>query len=323
MQLVINNYGAYLRKKRDSFLVMLDKKDVEIPIVKVDSIWISTSALVSTDAVKTAIENNIDIVFLDKYGDPYGRIWHPKIGSTTRIRRKQLAATNNEKGIQLVKKWGAKKMENQITLLKKLCKPRDETEKLEEAIQELEKYRERLNELSGTVTELRQEILGLEGIASKHYFEALSTVMPIGFEFNGRSRRPARDQFNCALNYGYGILYGEIERACILAGLDPYIGFLHTDDYNKHSFVFDVIEPFRGIVDETVVFLFTTRRFKDSCFDEIYSGYTLNDEGKKLLITEINTKLEDKKRFSGKNMQYRNIIQAEMHKIAKEIGKLN
>ncbi len=322
MQLVINNYGAYLRKKRDSFLVMLDEKDVEIPIVKVDSIWISTSALISTDAVKSAIENNIDIVFLDQYGDPYGRIWHPKIGSTTRIRRKQLEATGNEKGVKLVKKWGAEKMENQINLLKKLRKTRDETEKIEESIQELEKYRKRLKELSGNVNELRQEILGLEGIASKHYFEALSTVMPEGFEFKGRSRRPAKDQFNCALNYGYGILYGEIERACILAGLDPYIGFLHTDDYNKPSFVFDVIEPFRGIVDETVVFLFTTRRFKESCFDVIHAGYTLNDEGKKLLITEINSKLEDKRPFSGKKMQHRNIILAEMHKIAKEIGKL-
>ena len=109
MQLVINNFGAYLRKKKDCFLVMLDEKDVEIPVVKVDSIWISTSALISTDAIKCATENNIDIVFLDQYGDPYGRIWHPKIGSTTTIRRKQLEASRNEKGIELVKKWGVKK----------------------------------------------------------------------------------------------------------------------------------------------------------------------------------------------------------------------
>ncbi len=321
MQLIINNYGAYLKKKKDCFLIVLEEREVEVPIVKVDSIWISTSALISTDAIKSATENNIDIVFLDKYGDPFGRIWHPKIGSTTAIRRKQLQASDNDRGIELVKKWGILKMTNQMELLRKLHKTRGDNEILPQAISEIETYRERMRTIIGTVDDNRQQLLGLEGIASRAYFHALSTVMPYGFEFNGRSRRPAHDPFNCALNYGYGVLYGEIERACILTGLDPYIGFLHTDDYNKQSFVYDVIEPFRGLIDETIVFLFTTRRFKESCFDEIQGGYTLNDEGKKILITELNSKLDATQNYHGKNMQYRNIILAEMHKIAKDIGR--
>ena len=35
-----------------------------------------------------------------------------------------------------------------------------------------------------------------------------------------------------------------VVEAYIIAGLDPYIGFLHTDNYNKKSLVFDVIELF-------------------------------------------------------------------------------
>ncbi|MGB3458597.1 MAG: CRISPR-associated endonuclease Cas1 [Halobacteriota archaeon] len=38
-----------------------------------------------------------------------------------------------------------------------------------------------------------------------------------------------------------------VEKACIIAGLDPYIGFLHTDNYNKKSRVFDVIVLFRTV----------------------------------------------------------------------------
>ena len=41
------------------------------------------------------------------------------------------------------------------------------------------------------------------------------------------------------------MLYSLVERACIVAGLDPFVGFLHTDNYNKKSLVFDLIEPFR------------------------------------------------------------------------------
>jgi len=283
--------------------------------------WISTSALISTDAVHSAMDNNIDIVFLDKYGDPYARVWHPKIGSTTLIRRRQLEASDGKVGVELVKEWGSAKMKNQSTLLKKLRKTRPEVQALQDAIESLGSYRKRLDDITGTIDENRQLILGLEGGASRGYFGALSTVMPEQFVFNGRSRRPARDPFNCALNYGYGVLYGVVERACILAGLDPYVGILHTDDYNKKSFVFDAIEPYRGIVDEIVVFLFTTRRFKESSFDEIDEEYTLNDEGKRTLITELNAKLDEPKQHRGKMTQNRNILLADMHRVAKRFTK--
>lgn len=321
MQLVINNYGAYLRKRKDCFLVMLDERDVEVPIVKVDSIWISTSAMISTDAVHIAMENNIDIVFLDKYGDPYARVWHPRIGSTTLIRRRQLEASEGEMGVELVKEWCSAKMKNQSTLLKKLRKTRPAVQELVVSTDTVNTYRKKLGELTGNIDENRQVILGLEGGASREYFGALSTVMPEQFVFNGRSRRPARDPFNCALNYGYGVLYGVVERTCILAGLDPYVGILHTDDYNKKSFVFDCIEPYRGLVDEVVVFLFTTRRFKESSFDEIDGGVILNDEGKRTLITELNAKLDEPKQHKGKMTQNRNIILADMHRVAKRLTK--
>jgi len=40
---------------------------------------------------------------------------------------------------------------------------------------------------------------------------------------------PAKDEFNAMLNYGYGMLYGMIERSVVVAGLDPYIGFPGID----------------------------------------------------------------------------------------------
>jgi CRISPR-associated protein Cas1 len=87
MQLVINTYGAYLRKSGNCFLVRRDEKSFEVAAAKVNSILITTAAYVTTDAIKLAVDNNIDIVFLDAHGDPYGRVWHPKLGSTTLIRR--------------------------------------------------------------------------------------------------------------------------------------------------------------------------------------------------------------------------------------------
>ena len=64
----------------------------EVSADKVDSILITTAATINTDAIEFAVENNIDIVFLDFNKNPYGRVWHSKLGSTTLIRRRQLEA---------------------------------------------------------------------------------------------------------------------------------------------------------------------------------------------------------------------------------------
>ncbi|RZN37213.1 MAG: CRISPR-associated endonuclease Cas1 [Methanophagales archaeon ANME-1-THS] len=324
MQLVINTYGSYLRKKGNCFLVRKEDKVFEVSVNRVDSILIATAAYISTDAIKFAVENNIDIVFLDSYGDPYGRVWHPKLGSTTLIRRRQLELYEKEEGLNLAKKWGVQKFDNQIEFLKRLKKTRAEKkDELESCINEIEQLKERMKGLKGTVEERRQTILGIEGMASRTYFEALSSIVPDKFKFDSRSRNPARDGFNAMLNYGYGVLYSMVEKACIISGLDPYIGFLHTDNYNKKSLVFDIIEMFRTFVDETVVHLFSKREVKEEYFDKIQNGVSLNKEGKAVLIEALNETFEKTIKYKGRNIKTKNVIQFECHRIAnKLLGKV-
>jgi len=322
MQLVINSRGSYLRKKNNCFLIKNEDKVFEVSVKKVDSILITTSAYLSTDAVKFAVDNNIDIIFLDYYGNPYGRVWHSKLGSTTLIRRKQLETSTGERGLNLAKEWITYKIDNQIGFLKSLKNSRTNKEKgLDEYINFLEKRKFMLTKMKGSLEEKRNSIMAIEGMAGKEYFEALSYIMPDRFKFKGRSRSPAKDEFNCLLNYGYGVLYSMVEKGCILAGLDPYLGFIHTDNYNKKSLVFDLIEMFRILVDKTVVYLFSKRKIKKEYFDKIKNGLSLNQDGKAVLITALNETLEKKVRYRGRNIKNRNIIQFECHRIANNLLK--
>jgi len=322
MQLVINTFGSYLRKKEGNFLVKTDDQTFEVSAKKVQSIMITTSAYLSTDAIKLAMDNNIDVIFLDEFGDPFGRVWHSKLGSTTLIRRKQLEIANDEKGLNLAKEWVVCKMENQIDFLKRLrnSRPRKE-EELDGYISTLEETRQKMEKLEGTIDDKRGSLMGFEGAAGKTYFDALSFIMPDRYKFNGRSRMPARDEFNCLLNYGYGVLYSMVEKGCIISGLDPYVGIIHTDHYNKKSLVFDLIEMFRHLVDETVVYMFSQRKVKQEYFDSIKNGLTLNKEGKAALISDLNEVFETGVRYRGRNIKNRDIIQFECHRIANGLIK--
>lgn len=324
MQLVINTRGSYLRKKENCFLIKNEDKVFEVSAKKVSSILITTSAYFSTDAVKFALDNNIDIVFLDHFGNPYGRVWHSKLGSTTLIRRYQLEYSTGLQGLKLAKEWIIKKVDSQIALLVELKNARrNKVEHLQLIIDDIAQKKEILQNLTGTIEEKRNQIMLTEAVINKNYFFAISSIMPSQYQFDGRSRNPAKDEFNCLLNYGYGILYSIVEKSCILAGLDPYIGFLHTDNYNKKSLVFDLIEPFRSLVDKVVIHLFSKRQVKKDCFDKIRGGLTLNQAGKVLLISSFDEMMDKAVRYCGRNIKNRNIIQFECHRIANSFLKDN
>ena len=244
MQLVINTPGTFVTQKDECFRLKQKEKVFDISPLKVESIVISNQAMLSTQAIVLALEHNIDIIFLDKFGDPLGRVWFSKMGSTALIRRKQLEAAEMPHGLELVMQMIRQKMENQARFLKKLMHSRPGKEsQFDSAITTIEQSLSSLTSSDEDIEGFRNRIMGLEGTAGRVYFQCLSTIMPEKYRFEGRSRRPARDPFNAVLNYCYGILYSLVEKACILSGLDPYVGFLHTDIYNKKSLVFDLIEP--------------------------------------------------------------------------------
>ena len=320
MQLIINTYGAYLHKNGDCFKVKTDEKVFEISCKKISSILISTAAYITTDAIKMAMENNIDIVFIDEFGDPYGRVWHSKLGSTTLIRRRQLEIADTEEGLELALEWVRRKFDNQIDFLKKLRQSRPhKSAEITSCIDKLQNVQKGVDLLSGTIDDCRGTIMGIEGSGGRIYFEALSSLMPDRFKFEGRSRNPAKDEFNALLNYSYGVLYSKVEKACIIAGLDPYVGFIHTDHYNKKSLVFDLIENYRIWADEVVVNLFASRKAKVEHFDKIPNGLTLNKEGKAVLLTDFNSFMDESIRYRGRNIKRDNIIQFDCHSIANRL----
>lgn len=325
MKLVVNSEGVYLSKVGECFCLKKDGQKQEIAAKKVEQILITTATALTTDAIELAVENNIDIVFLKKYGKPFARVWHSKMGSISTIRKKQLELQDNKMGTILIKEFLTQKMDNQVQHLNLLgMNRRDErksivkesSEKIKNQIKNIENISE-----DTSINSIRNSIQGYEGTASRVYFKALSELIPEKYKFEGRSKNPAKDQFNCMLNYGYGIMYSNVEKACIIAGLDPYIGIMHVDNYNRQALVFDLIEMYRMYIDKIVFKLFSTKKVKSEHFDEVEGGYYLNKSGKELLISIYNKEMEEKIKYKGRNIELQNIIQFDCHNIANRILK--
>jgi CRISPR-associated protein Cas1 len=326
MQIHLHTYGTYLHIKDQLFEIRRKEDGVvqktHLAAHKVKSIWVNDGIALSANAVHLAMKHNIDIVFMDGLGHPYSRVWHSKLGSTTLIRKEQLKASLGPAALAYTQQWLGAKLDNQIEFVKRLASHRPQHEAyLCERIQRMERLRERLISLeAGHLDEVADQARGLEGTTGRLYFEILSKVLPRHYQFNGRSFRPAADSFNAFLNYAYGVLYSRVEKALILAGLDPFLGFLHRDDYNYKSLVYDFIEPFRIYAEEPVFRLFSGKKVRQDQVDELANGCRLNKEGKVLLIERLNKHLEEEKiRYKGRNQTRGNIIQFEAHQLANEL----
>jgi len=328
MQLVINTYGTYVHVKDELFEVRVKKEGKEekhhFASQKVTSILLSKGAAISTDAIILAIKNNIDILVFEYDGTPIGRFWHSRPGSTSKIRKKQLEISLNEEGLKWVKSWLAGKADNQMEFLKRLKKNRAaRADEIQEIIDKIGEQRKKIDETRGNNTsDVDGRLRGLEGTAGRYYFQTLSKLLAKEHQFNGRSFRPAQDPFNAFLNYAYGILYSRVEKALTIAGLDPFVGFMHRDDYNMKSLVFDFIETYRIIAEEVVFKLFAAKKVNKSHCDKITNGYSLNTEGKNLLVQHFFKFFdEDKIRHKNRNQSRGNALQLDAHHFANQLIK--
>ena len=330
MQLIINTWGTYVHVKDELFEVTLTKDGTKekhhFASQKVTSISMSKGAAISTDAIILAMKNNIDILVFEYDGMPVGRFWHSKPGSTSRIRKQQLEASLNKTGVVWIKKWLSAKLGNQVDFLKRLKNHRPANEELiQEKIDGILVLKVKIEETEADkIDTVDATFRGWEGTAGRLYFQTLSLLLAERYQFAGRSFRPAIDPFNAFLNYAYGVLYSRVEKALVVAGIDPYVGFMHRDDYNMKSMVFDFIEPYRTYADEVVFKLFSAKKVNDTHTSAITNGMSLNSDGKNLLMQALMKFLdEDKIKYKGRNQTRINAMQQDAHQFANSlIGKI-
>ena len=296
MELILNTFGLSLNRDNEAFVITSKDGRQRIPVDGIKSIQISRGAQITSDAVMLAVEHEIDVMFMDRVGKPVGRIWSPRYGSISTIRKGQLNFTSSHAALEWIKEVIRQKMENQQALML-LLQPHDtEHERmLKKNMERIEVYRDKVSQLDGSVvSDVAPTLRGWEGQASRIYFSTITKYLPAEYQFEQRSQHPATDVANAFLNYGYGILYGKIEGALIKAGIDPYIGILHRDEYNRPVLAYDVIELYRIWVDYVVFTLLAQNAITEECYSIRDDGsYWLEPLGRRILIQSFNDYLDE------------------------------
>ena len=324
MQLILNKRGVSLSIEDGLFKVKVQDQLQKIPVSKVSSIIMHKSASLTTDAIFEAIENGIEILFLNKIGQSQGRIWSHKYGSISTIRKNQIYFAQSKIGAEWIIKNIISKIKNQKALFFTMGLPDGSTDTYIRKTQG--KLDQLISKIAGlkfeTIQDIAPKLRGYEGNASRLYFECINHHLPPEYKFEKRSQHPAFDMFNAMLNYAYGILYNKIESALIQAGIDPYLGIMHRDEYNRPVFVYDFIEPYRIWADYVVINLFMQQIIFIEFFDVDNGIFYLNEQGKRILIQSFNDYFDDIIRKNGIDRSRNGHILLNAQKLATKLTKL-
>ncbi len=139
----------------------------------------------------------------------------------------------------------------------------------------------------------REILLSWEAKLAKRYYSIIREVLKAyDWEFIKRSRRPALDEFNSMLNYGYAVLKSNITKVLLALDLDIYVGFFHTLRAGRESLTLDIIEFFRHkIVDQAIFELILNKKVQKINFTHQDNMISLGSIAKSELVRSINNKL--------------------------------
>ena len=191
-----------------------------------------------------------------------------------------------ETGIRMI----AAKMSNQAAVLKYFSKYRKKTNP--ESAAAMTQAAEKILELSRSAVvwtppmRASGAVCGLLGHAAAIYWRQVAGLVPEEFGFGGRITFSAQDPVNQCFNYIYGLLYGEVWRAVVRAGLDPYFGLVHGSSRDDGSLVFDLIEEYRAPFGDRVVLGMFGRGFRP----EIGRHGFLTTRSRRILVRAFTTR---------------------------------
>lgn len=252
-----------------------------LPLHAIEAVVIVGDSTVTVPLLAACVKDGRLISYLGRFGKPKAVIAGPFSGRG-RLRREQYRANLDEQVRQcLARQIVAGKLHNQASVLRQWARDADRPQALRVIANKIDCDIEKL-----LTAHAREPILGVEGLASRRYFEGLTIVtskIPGLEPFQGRTRRPPLDPINALMSMYYGLTHVAVHGGLHSAGLDPYTGFLHGDADSQPSLVLDLMEELRPIADRAAISLLRTRQLRAEHFDVQIGGATLlNDAGRRI-----------------------------------------
>lgn len=279
--LYVTNPDVYVGIKGDNIVIREnDELRARFPLLNLESIVVFNRNGVSAPLMHMCLERNIGIHFLSDTGYYLGSVCGYPNGNVLLRKQQVLNTVDTQFCTRVAQATIFAKLYNQKNIVDRYLRQyplRLNVERFQSCSKKLSAFAAQIAHSKST-----DEIRGIEGSAQVLYFSLWDELILSNkevFKYEGRNRRPPQDPLNACLSFTYTLLSTDVSNALITVGLDPYMGFFHTDRPGRKSLALDMMEELRGVMaDRFVLSLINRNQLGPKDFDYMESGAVLLKE---------------------------------------------
>lgn len=286
--LFILSEETYLSLDGENIVILAENSEKRrFPLHMLENIMCFSYKGASPALMGACAERKIGLSFFSPNGKFLAGVHGKEYGNVLLRKQQYRISDDKEQGVQYAKNMMIGKVYNSRWTLERTA--RDHKERVDyESIRKISaELQEGLLKIQ-TVDNIDQ-LRGIEGELASRYFSVFDELIlnqKDDFIFQTRNRRPPMDRVNALLSFAYAVVERECANALRSVGLDPFVGFMHTDRPGRESMALDIMEEFRSILcDRFVLTLINTKTVrKDSFMKGDDGAVLLNDKGRKIFF---------------------------------------
>lgn len=295
--LYVTSEQGYLSLDGENIVVQDMEKEIgRLPLHNLEGIVSFGYRGTSPALMGACVERNISLSYLTPNGKFLAHVSGSVRGNVLLRKKQYQVSVDNAESLEIAKNCILGKVYNARWVLERATRDHGmqiDVERVKHASSFLKNSLSMIQDCSS-----KEQLRGYEGEAASIYFGVFNELIlqqKKDFYFAGRNKRPPLDYVNAMLSFVYTILTNSIASALEAVGLDPYVGFLHTDRPGRVSLALDMIEELRSVLaDRFVLSLINKKIVKKKDFLKKENGAVLmGDEARKMILTEWQTKKQE------------------------------
>lgn len=286
--LYVTTPDSYLSKDGENVVVRSDGKEIfRIPIHNLEDVICFGYMGASPQLMQLCSENKVGLSFLTPNGKFLARVTGKTQGNVLLRRTQYRIADDDSASLHIAKSFMIGKIVNSRTVLGRGIRDHGATISCDK-IRRADSYLiENLKKIGGCddIDSLR----GIEGNCARAYFNVFDELIlkqKSDFFMFDRNRRPPLDNMNALLSFLYTLLSHDVQSALESVGLDPYVGFFHTDRPGRAGLALDMMEELRPfLADRHALTLVNLQQIgRDDFYAKEDGGIVLTENGRKAVL---------------------------------------
>lgn len=278
--LYITSPKSYLSLDGENVIITKEDKTVKrVPLHNIEGIIGFGFTGASPALMGKCADMGISLTFMTMNGGFLARVVGEDRGNVLLRKEQFRISESDDQSLSYAKNMITAKIVNSKNVLlraKRDYRMRLDVDKLEVVIDNL-----KTSATEARLANSSETLRGIEGNAANRYFHVFDSLIlqqKADFYYHGRNKRPPLDNVNALLSFSYSLLAKDVTSALESVGLDPYIGFLHTDLPGRPSLSLDMMEELRSIIaDRFVLSLINLNTVNNNGFTKTDSGAVYMD----------------------------------------------